>query len=68
MCRTRGMENVTIDEFRYALVARDGKLVSETVTGSLDSTLEDLVFKELIDRLQRGDSIRDIPTKSWAKP
>lgn len=61
MCRTRGMENVTIDEFRYALVARDGKLVSETVTGSLDSTLEDLVFKELIDRLQKGDSIRDIP-------
>ncbi len=63
MCRTRGIENVSVDEFRYALVARDGKLVSEVVTGSVDSTLEDLVFRELIDRLQKGDSIQDIPTQ-----
>lgn len=63
MCRTRGIENVTVDEFRYALVAKDGKLVSEVVTGSVDSTLEDLIFRELIDRLQKGDSIKDIPTQ-----
>ena len=63
MCRTRGIENVSVDEFRYALVARDGKLVSEVVTGSVDSTLEDLIFRELIDRLQKGDSIQDIPTQ-----
>ncbi len=63
MCRTRGIENVSVDEFRYALVAKDGKLVSEVVTGSVDSTLEDIIFRELIDRLQRGDSIKDIPTQ-----
>ncbi|PIE63698.1 MAG: hypothetical protein CSA26_11730 [Desulfobacterales bacterium] len=63
MCRTRGIENISIDEFRYALVAKDGKLVSQTAAGVLDSTLEDLVFKELIDRLQKGDSIRDIPSE-----
>ncbi len=63
MCRTRGIENVSVDEFRYALVARDGKLVSEVVTGSVDSALEDLIFRELIDRLQKGDSIREIPTE-----
>ncbi len=62
MCRTRGIENVSVDEFRYALVAKDGNLVSEVVTGSVDSTLEDLIFRELIDRLQKGDSIKDIPT------
>lgn len=61
MCRARAVENISVDEFRYALVARDGKLVSETVSGSMDSVLEDIVFKELIDRLQRGDSIKDIP-------
>ncbi|RKZ00835.1 hypothetical protein DRQ21_11765 [Candidatus Fermentibacteria bacterium] len=63
MCRTRGLENISVDEFRYALVARDGKLVSEVVTGSVDSALEDLIFRELIDRLQKGDSIKDIPTQ-----
>ncbi len=63
MCRTRGIDSVSVDEFRYALVARDGKLVSEVVTGSVDSTLEDLIFRELIDRLQKGDSIQDIPTQ-----
>ena len=62
MCRTKGIQNVSVDEFRYALVAKDGKLVSEVVTGSVDSTLEDLVFRELIDRLQKGDSIKDIPS------
>lgn len=61
MCKSRGIENATVDEFRYALVAKDGQLVAQTVGSTLDSTLEDLVFKELIDRLQRGDSIRDIP-------
>ena len=63
MCRTRAIENVSVDEFRYALVAKDGKLVSEIVTGSLDTTLEDLIFRELIDRLQKGDSIKDIPAQ-----
>ncbi|MCK5786959.1 MAG: HEAT repeat domain-containing protein [Candidatus Sabulitectum sp.] len=63
MCRTRGIQNVSVDEFRYALIARDGKLVSEVVTGAVDSTLEDLIFRELIDRLQKGDSIKDIPTQ-----
>jgi hypothetical protein len=63
MCRTRGITDINVDEFRYALVARDGKLVSEVVTGAVDSTLEDLIFRELIDRLQKGDSIKDIPTQ-----
>ena len=61
MCKSRGILHATVDEFRYALVAKDGKLVAQTVSGTMDSTLEDLIFKELIDRLQRGDSIRDIP-------
>lgn len=61
MCRSRGIEHAFVDEFRYALVAKDGKLVAQTLSGTLDSALEDLVFKELIDRLQRGDSIKDIP-------
>ncbi len=61
MCKSRGIQNATVDEFRYALVAKDGKLVAQTVSASMDTTLEDLIFKELIDRLQRGDSIRDIP-------
>jgi len=61
MCRTRGLEGVSVDEFRYALVARDGKLVSEVVTGAVDGILEDIIFRELIDRLHRGDSIKDIP-------
>jgi hypothetical protein len=61
MCRTRGLEGVSVDEFRYALVARDGKLVSEVVTGAMDNILEDIIFRELIDRLQKGDSIKDIP-------
>jgi len=63
MCKTRGIEHATVDEFRYALVSRDGKLVAQSVSGTLDSALEDIVFKELIDRLQKGDSIRDIPAQ-----
>lgn len=63
MCRTRAVENVSVDEFRYALVAKDGKLVSEVVTGTVDVALEDIIFRELIDRLRKGDSIKDIPSE-----
>ncbi len=63
MCKTRAIEGVSVDEFRYALIAKDGKLVSEVVTGTIDTALEDIIFRELIDRLQKGDSIRDIPSE-----
>lgn len=61
ICRKKGFSRVSVDEFRYALVSRDGELVAETVTGPIDSALEDIVFRELIERLQRGETIRDIP-------
>lgn len=63
ICRKKGFAHVSVDEFRYALVSRDGELVAETVTGPIDSALEDIVFRELIDRLQRGETIRDIPAE-----
>ncbi len=61
ICRKKGFSRVSVDEFRYALVSRDGEMVAETVTGPIDNALEDIVFRELIDRLQKGETIRDIP-------
>jgi hypothetical protein len=63
ICRKKGFSGISVDEFRYALVSRDGEMVAETVTGPIDSALEDIVFRELIDRLQKGETIRDIPAE-----
>lgn len=63
ICRRKGFSRVSVDEFRYALVSRDGEVVSETVAGTIDHALEDIVFRELIDRLHKGETIRDIPAE-----
>ncbi len=58
----REVSNITVDQYRYALVSKDG-----TVVGGVggppaeDTTLENIIFAELVDRLERGDSFRDLP-------
>jgi len=58
---SRDIQHLSVGEFRYALIAKDGSLVEDSTSASVDTALEDMIFRELIERLERGDSIRGIP-------
>ena len=55
----RNVSGITCDQFRYALVSKDGKVVMGTEPPE-ERALENLIFGELIERLERGDSLRDL--------
>ncbi len=57
----REVSSVTVDQYRYALVSRDGTVVGGVTSAPEDTTLENIIFTELVDRLERGDTIRDLP-------
>lgn len=55
----RNVNGVTCDQFRYALVSKDGQVVVGTEPPE-ERAIENLIFGELIERLERGDSLRDL--------
>jgi HEAT repeat protein len=63
----REVQGISVDQYRYALISKDGKVVSGSGGGggsgapAEDTTLENIIFTELIDRLERGDTLRDLP-------
>jgi len=57
----REISGIGVDQYRYALVSKDGKVVGGPATPAEDTTLENIIFAELIDRLERGDTLRDLP-------
>jgi hypothetical protein len=57
----REISTISVDQFRYALVSRDGTVVGGVSAAPEDTTLENIIFTELVDRLERGDTIRDLP-------
>ncbi|MBD3369253.1 hypothetical protein GF402_02695 [Candidatus Fermentibacteria bacterium] len=58
----RNIHNVTCDQFRYALVSKDGEVISTTEAPE-EKAIENLIFGELIDRLERGESLRDLSSE-----
>ncbi len=59
----REVDSITVDQFRYALVSKDGTVVGGATVAPEDTTLENIIFAELVDRLERGDTIRDLPNE-----
>jgi len=57
----REVQGISVDQYRYALVSKDGKVVGGPSAPAEDTTLENIIFAELIDRLERGDTLRDLP-------
>lgn len=57
----REVSSITVDQYRYALVSKDGTVMGGTASPPEDTTLENIIFTELVDRLERGDTIRDLP-------
>jgi HEAT repeat protein len=55
----RGLDSISINRFHYELISEDGD--SEQTLARGEVTIEDAIFSELIDRLERGDSINSIP-------
>ena len=56
----RDIGHISIDQFHYALVSDDGTVVGHTSSPE-EAALEDVIFGELVERLERGDSLRDLP-------
>lgn len=55
----RGLNSISINRFRYELISEDGD--SEQTLARGEVTIEDAIFSELIDRLERGESIDALP-------
>ena len=58
----RSVTGVTCDQFRYALVSKDGQVVMGAEPPE-ERAIENLIFGELIERLERGDSLRDLSSE-----
>ncbi len=58
----RRVNGVTCDQFRYALVSKDGQMVMGAEPPE-ERAIENLIFGELIERLERGDSLRDLSSE-----
>ncbi|MBN1433464.1 HEAT repeat domain-containing protein [Candidatus Fermentibacterales bacterium] len=58
----REVDHITIDQFHYALVSEDGTVVGQASSPE-ETALEDVIFGELVERLERGDSLRDLPNE-----
>ncbi|MFO8182715.1 MAG: HEAT repeat domain-containing protein [Candidatus Aegiribacteria sp.] len=55
----RDLSSISINRFHYQLISGDGD-TDQSLSRS-DVTVEDAIFSELIDRLERGDSIDNLP-------
>lgn len=55
----RGLNSISINRFHYQLIS-DGSEPDQTLARG-DVTIEDAIFSELIDRLERGESINSLP-------
>ncbi len=58
----RGLDTISINRFHYELIAEKGD--SDRTLARSEVTVEDAIFSELIDRLERGDSIDTLPGKN----
>ncbi|MCD4846826.1 MAG: HEAT repeat domain-containing protein [Candidatus Aegiribacteria sp.] len=58
----RGLDTISINRFHYELIAEQGD--SDRTLARSEVTVEDAIFSELIDRLERGDSIDTLPGKN----
>lgn len=55
----RDLPSISVNRFHYQLISGDGD-GAQTLSRS-EVTVEDAIFSELIDRLERGDSIDNLP-------
>jgi len=55
----RSLDSISIDRFHYELISEDGETGQTLARGEV--TIEDAIFSELIDRLERGESIDSLP-------
>ncbi len=55
----KGLDSISINRFHYKLISEDGD--SEQTLARGEVTIEDAIFSELIDRLERGESIDSLP-------
>ena len=58
----RGLDAISINRFHYELIAEKGD--SDRILARSEVTVEDAIFSELIDRLERGDSIDSLSGKN----
>ena len=58
----RGLDTISINRFHYELISEKGD--SDRTLARSEVTVEDAIFSELIDRLERGDSIDTLPGKN----
>lgn len=58
----RGLDTISINRFHYELISEKGD--SDRTLARSEVTVEDAIFSELIDRLERGDSIETLPGKN----
>jgi len=55
----RGLDSISINRFHYELISEGGDAGQTLARGEV--TIEDAIFTELIDRLERGESIDSLP-------
>ncbi len=55
----RSIDSISINRFHYQLISEDGDADQTLARGEV--TIEDAIFSELIDRLERGESIDSLP-------
>ncbi len=55
----RGLSSIFINRFHYQLISEGGDTDQTLARGEV--TIEDAIFSELIDRLERGESIDSLP-------
>ncbi|NOQ21171.1 MAG: hypothetical protein GQ565_00790 [Candidatus Aegiribacteria sp.] len=55
----RGLDSITVNRFHYQLMS-EGEEAGQTLARG-EVTIEDAIFSELIDRLERGESIDSLP-------
>ena len=55
----RGLDSISINRFHYQLISDGGDSDQTLQRGEV--TIEDAIFSELIDRLERGESIDSLP-------
>ena len=55
----REIRHITIDQFHYALISGDGTIIGKAESPE-QTALEDAIFGEVVERLERGDTLRDL--------
>ncbi len=59
LLESRSIDSISVNRFHYKLISEDGDSEDTLVRGEV--TIEDAIFSELIDRLERGEGIDSIP-------